>query len=403
MTVGILAPHATGVPGRLAGEADVLSRHREGEALRAWVAGLLRRRGVFGITRVGSLTGLDRVGIPVVQVTRPLALSNAVSQGKGLDDLSAAAAGIMEAVETWAAERIPPVALRTASASFFGRDVIELFAPWASVPAQGGWMFLDLPWIEGWDLLSAMPKPVPLALVDTVYTYPSFHPRIFPRVTTGLGAGASMKAAVVQACREILERDALARTQSTPYFFERYQLDLPSVASELAGPILDRIRRAGLLAGAWRAPTAHGLPAYRCHVMEAEWPLELAPMPAEGSACHVTHDHALAAALLEACQSRLAAIAGAREDITRRMYPSIHDREHLAEWREQLHMAGPVSFPPDDPVAPEEILDALLEALRRAGAHAVIVVPLFSDDDMEVHAVRVIAPPLCLRPGGRHG
>jgi ribosomal protein S12 methylthiotransferase accessory factor len=43
---------------------------------------------------------------------------------------------------------------------------------------------------------------------------------------------------------------------------------------------------------------------------------ELAPLPADGSACHFSHGKALVGALLEACQGRLAAISGAREDIT---------------------------------------------------------------------------------------
>ena len=69
---------------------------------------LLTRRADFGITRLGSVTGLDRVGIPVAQVVRPLARSNAVTQGKGATVAEAAIAALMEALETWAAERIPP-------------------------------------------------------------------------------------------------------------------------------------------------------------------------------------------------------------------------------------------------------------------------------------------------------
>ena len=71
----------------------------------AWLDALIRRRDTFGITRIGSLTRLDRTGIPVVQVSRPLALSNAVSQGKGLNWADATASALMEAIETWASER----------------------------------------------------------------------------------------------------------------------------------------------------------------------------------------------------------------------------------------------------------------------------------------------------------
>ena len=60
----------------------------------------------FGITRIANVTGLDRIGIPVVMVVRPNSRSVAVSQGKGLDIDSAKASGLMEAIETWHAERL---------------------------------------------------------------------------------------------------------------------------------------------------------------------------------------------------------------------------------------------------------------------------------------------------------
>ena len=39
----------------------------------------------MGITRLGNVTGLDRIGIPVVVAVRPNSRSVSVSQGKGLD------------------------------------------------------------------------------------------------------------------------------------------------------------------------------------------------------------------------------------------------------------------------------------------------------------------------------
>jgi ribosomal protein S12 methylthiotransferase accessory factor len=401
----ILAPPAVSVPDVIECEAVEIVSHQEGEALRSWLERLMKHRKYFGITRVGSLTRLDRIGIPVVQVTRPMALSNTVSQGKGLNELSAAASGLMEAVETWAAERIPAATVTNSTASSFGADLIDLYDPWVSGLAGMDWSSLEVPWVQGWDLLSMTLKPVPLALVDTVYTYPSAHLPLFPRVTIGLGAGANMMAAIIQAGLEILERDALVQSHRTPYFFEHFQLDLSTIGSGCAALILNRIQNAGLLVGAWRAPSAHGLPVYRCHVMEAEWSLELAPMPAEGSACHFSNDHAFLNALIEACQSRLAAISGAREDITRQMYPSSHDRKHLAEWRDQLRSPGPLRYAEDEAGSPDSAttLHELVGALVQAGARAAIVVPLFSDDDLGVHVVRVVVPPLRLGPGKRHG
>ena len=60
----------------------------------------------MGITRIANVTGLDRIGVPVVMVCRPNSRSLAVSQGKGLDLAAAKASGLMESVETYHAERI---------------------------------------------------------------------------------------------------------------------------------------------------------------------------------------------------------------------------------------------------------------------------------------------------------
>ena len=60
----------------------------------------------LGITRLANVTGLDRVGIPVVMAMRPNSRSVAVSQGKGVDLDAAKASALMESVESWHAERI---------------------------------------------------------------------------------------------------------------------------------------------------------------------------------------------------------------------------------------------------------------------------------------------------------
>src|SRR2546423_12243572 len=56
---------------------------------------------VMGITRVANVTGLDTIGIPVAMVCRPNSRSVAVSQGKGVDYLSAQVSGLMEASELY--------------------------------------------------------------------------------------------------------------------------------------------------------------------------------------------------------------------------------------------------------------------------------------------------------------
>ena len=56
--------------------------------------------GDLGITRLANVTGLDRIGIPVYMCCRPNSRSLAVSQGKGVDGISAKVSALMESVET---------------------------------------------------------------------------------------------------------------------------------------------------------------------------------------------------------------------------------------------------------------------------------------------------------------
>ena len=62
----------------------------------------------MGITRLGNITGLDRIGIPVAVAVRPNSRSVSVSQGKGLDLPQAMASALMEAAEGFHAEEIEP-------------------------------------------------------------------------------------------------------------------------------------------------------------------------------------------------------------------------------------------------------------------------------------------------------
>jgi len=80
----------------------------------------------MGIARVANVTGLDRIGLPVIMVSRPNSRSVAVSQGKGLSLDSAIASGVMQAAETWHGERIARP-LRYASFADLARDSAVIY------------------------------------------------------------------------------------------------------------------------------------------------------------------------------------------------------------------------------------------------------------------------------------
>ena len=126
----------------------------------------------MGITRIANVTGLDRIGVPVVMVCRPNARSLAVSQGKGLTLEAAKASGVMEAIELYHAERIElPLKLGSARELARTHRLVDLDA----LPRRADSCFHpDLPilWIEGRNLLTDAPTWLPYEVVHTRYTLP---------------------------------------------------------------------------------------------------------------------------------------------------------------------------------------------------------------------------------------
>jgi ribosomal protein S12 methylthiotransferase accessory factor len=370
------------------------ARDEDPGALTAFVRMLVAGRAEFGITRIGCITRLDRIGVPVVQVATPASRSLAVSQGKGATLPAAAVSGLLEAIEVWAAERIPAERCRlAAAASLPGTAALYEECLLPDLATRENWTQAETPWIDGFDLFTGRIAPVPLALVDTLYTVPSPHPAVFPRTTTGLGAGRTLPAAIVQAALEILERDAVANSRARRRFFEQFRISYGTVGIGRMADLLDRIERAGFAAGFWRAPAPHDLPIIICHVVE-DGVAELAPLPAAGYACGLSMELALCGALLEACQARLTAISGAREDITRRAFRPADEREELEAWKLFLREPGGCTLGPGGTPDAAPPLERVTAALRRAGAQAAMVVPLYSDDHRGIHVVRAVAPPL---------
>src|SRR4051794_34512193 len=116
------------------------------------LARLMAVRGILGITRIADITGLDRLGIPVVQATRPFSLSNVVSQGKGANLTDAAISAVMESCEAFFAERMARTDTAVASANHLGIPSEE-FDRHLQHDAPANWRDLDVAWVAGDDLI----------------------------------------------------------------------------------------------------------------------------------------------------------------------------------------------------------------------------------------------------------
>src|SRR5689334_10491773 len=201
------------------------------EAAETAVGRVLALKQRFGITRVAVLTGLDRIGIPVVMVCRPNARSSAVFHGKGLDLVSAKASGLMEAAETWHAEHAD-LPLRYGSAT----DLAERFdlVDGQSLPLLPGRRFdPDGPilWTEGVSLMDGRPVLLPVDLVHADMTR-SGPPMagFFSASTNGLASGGHILEAVSHALCEAIERDATSLWRmAPPERWARRRIDLATV------------------------------------------------------------------------------------------------------------------------------------------------------------------------------
>lgn len=358
---------------------------------------LLPRLADFGITRLGDVTGLDRLGIPVMQAARPLSLSNSVAQGKGATPETAALSAILETAECFFAERLSHFDVTVAPAAGLSVDPRSL-APHMTEDCPADWAEEDIAWVAAEELLSASRRVLPLALVHTAYVHPSAAPADawFQASTSGLAVAATRHDALLHGLLECVERDALARAMRVHGFFQRCRIDLASIGDPALNDLIESLRAAGLLVGLWRAQGLAGVPVVWCHLLEEDSHTgTLIPHPSEGSAAGLDAADAAARAIREAAQSRLAAISGAREDITRLSYPRYPDWDRIEAHRKLLR-DGPRSLHFDE-LAAETSGDWLADLLARgdkAGLSSILAVELDTRPFAGLSAVKVVVPDL---------
>lgn len=268
-----------------------------------------------GITRIANLTGLDRVGIPVVSVMRPNARSLSVSQGKGISLAAAKVSGVMEAIESYHAEHIDHP-LRLAS----HRDMTTRgyrVADVGKLPRlRDGRFHPDLPllWIEGRDVVSGEAAWLPYETVHASYIVPlPAGSGCFVASTNGLASGNSTPEAISHAMAEIIERDANTLwNHASDEARARSRIDLMTIDSEECRTLLDRMAAAELDVGIWDITSDTGVPAFYCLIVDRR--IALAHSGA-GAGAHPSREIALLRALTESAQVRVNYIAGARDDL----------------------------------------------------------------------------------------
>jgi YcaO-like protein with predicted kinase domain len=348
----------------------------------------------IGITRLGDVTGLDRIGIPVTVAVRPNSRSFSVSQGKGLGLAQAHASAMMEAIELFHGEELTQ---RTVSASFEALSARANVVPPAALCGTGNPLpdQAAIEWIEGYDLLGEEICFVPWEIVHTDYTLPTRHSGAhLLSGTNGLASGNHLAEAISSAICELVERDAVALWHARGMFERsRRRLDLASVDDEDCRELLRLYERAQIAPRVWDVTSDAHVPAFVCDIPADESSEGLRRF--RGAGCHPDRRIALARALTEAAQTRLTYIAGIRDDLSD-YTETTKDKlgAALLDAMSQAADAKPFSdvpcFESNDVTAD---LRWELERLRAIGVTRAIAVDL-TRPDFGISVVRLVVPGL---------
>jgi YcaO-like protein with predicted kinase domain len=350
----------------------------------------------MGITRIANVTGLDRIGIPVVMVCRPNSRSIAVSQGKGLTLNAAKASGLMESVESWHAERIElPLKL----GSFSDLSANHAFIDIERLPAMRGSRYqpgLPILWVESVNLSDDAGFWLPYELVHTFYAHPApAGSGCFSQSSNGLASGNHYLEAVAHAICECVERDASSLWHHhSKAQRDATKLDLDTIDDECCAQLLAKLYQADLAVTAWNTTSDTGIPSFECVVLDET---QTDVHPGQGAGCHPSKSIALVRAITEAVQVRTTYIAGSRDDLTHAEFgdDELEQRNHA--FRDLVGLA-PVKvdfrqLETHEFASFEQDVDWLLQQLDMVGIDQVLCVDL-SKASIDVPVVRVVIPGL---------
>lgn len=350
----------------------------------------------MGITRIANVTGLDRIGLPVVTACRPNARSVAVSQGKGLELDAAKASAVMESIETHHAENInaplrfgsveelaPHIPL--AHVAGLARSQADLFDPRRRIL-----------WVAGRNWFDDTPLWLPLETVSADYTLP-LPPGsgCFAANTNGLASGNTRMEAVCHGLSELVERDAVTLWKlqgEGPR--RRTAIDNASIDDPLCRSVLERFSDAGVDVKVWEASSDLGIPVFcvLAYGGDDDW-----ADPEFGAGCHPARQVALLRALTEAAQARVTFIAGSRDDLGSALYEAAARRRRRAYCRSLAITHNSerefAEVPTLDSETIEMDVDWMATRVRSAGVEQIIVVDL-TRAEFDIPVVRVVAPGL---------
>lgn len=369
---------------------------------RATLERVLPCSALLGITRVADITGLDQLGIPVAAAYRPNSRSLVTALGKGITLEHAKVSALMEAVESFHAERI---ALPLRYASYRELSANEVVVNPELLPRTRHSRFhveAQLLWVQAWDIMGERGNEtcwVPFETVHTNFTLP-LPPGTgcFLMSSNGLAAGNHVLEAISHGLCEVVERHANALWHVEPAANQRKRrIDLRTVESAACRDVLRRFAQANVAVAAWDITSDVAIPTILVEAVDERDDPGRLLYATSGLGCHPAPEIALLRALTEAAQCRLAFISGARDDSDRDIYEQARNRTVIDQARRKLASdEGVVSFASlRDHSSPtfEGDLNMELTALQDAGIFSVLVAEL-TQPAFGIPVVRVLVPDL---------
>lgn len=270
----------------------------------------------IGITRIANVTGLDRLGIPVIMVTRPNSRSLSVSQGKGVTLDAAKASGVMESIELYHGEHVHlPLIL----ASYNEVKDKVFYDPWTLPLVKGSKFKADktILWVGSKDISTAKSNLIPFEIVHTIaLDIPPTGSGCFLSTSNGLASGNTISEALLHGLTEVIERDNTTLWEAQGVEHQRSTVvDISSIDNSNCQQLIKKIMEADFSITIFNTTSDVGIPGFLVEIEDRLWDPTIPRKNFTGMGCHLNKAIALSRALTEAAQCRLTMISGARDDL----------------------------------------------------------------------------------------
>jgi YcaO-like protein with predicted kinase domain len=283
----------------------------------------------IGITRVANITGLDKINIPVALAIRPTGKHLSVSQGKGCSLALAKISAMMESIELWHVENLPPPSINASFATLKNTKINAIDPTTLSTglyqPSILNTRSLD--WHTGVDLVTNDPILLPKSAISLDATKDcSLASLLLGASSNGLASGNTHCEALCHALFELIERNSFYHWQTLSLAKqEKSSLSLNSIESGVAQQLLTCFYQANIRVRIFDASSAHQIPVFICIVRDTE--ILQGANQFMGKGAHFNKEIAIIRSITEAAQVRLTYISGSRDDV----FPGFYKKRVLAQ------------------------------------------------------------------------